>query len=198
MNPKNRFFKPNSFHRSLAVCFTFFLLGLLNPGFGQEDLLKPVGQIDLGGILGEEKKVTVRLLSETDEALNVEVKYEGFREADEYVVRGAILNKDKKAMKEIPAVKRTISKGSGSTDLGFRLNLSSGQNFDQAYLGSGFVKIMIYDKSEEDGIIEIPGVETILLSGDSYLFDYQKDWRVGGSAGMVIPVTLTPIGKAGN
>jgi hypothetical protein len=181
-----------------------FLLGCMTTLFvfnyaaAQDDLLKKVGGLDLGGIFEDEMKAVARLLSETDELLNIEVKYEGFTEASQYIIRGEILNSKKKGIKEITAVKRSASKGSGSVDLGFRLKLDSNKSYEQAYLESAFLKITIYDAEEEDGIIEIPGVETILLSGNTYLFEYQKKWRVGGSSKMVIPVSLTPIGKAKN
>lgn len=181
---------------SVALIASFLLIS--QPTRAQEDLLKPVGGLDLGGIFEDEMKAVARLLSETDELLNIEVIYEGFTDASQYIIRGEILNSKKKSIKEIPAAKRKASKGSGSIDLGFRLKLDSNKSYEQAYLESAFLRIIIYDAEEEDGIIEIPGVETILLSGNTYLFEYQKKWRVGGSSKMIIPVSLTPIGKAKN
>ncbi len=183
---------------SLTSCFGICFLLSIPTISAQDDILKPVGNLDLGDLFGEEMKAAARLLSETDETLNIELKYEGFVEADEYIIRGEILNAEKKPMKEFMAVKRTAGKGSGSVDLGFQLKLPPGKNYKQAYISSGFLKITIYDKKEDDEVIEIPGVEFISFSGNNYLFEYQKKWRIGGSESMKIPVTLTPIGKAKN
>jgi len=186
-------------HRRALLLLLGIVSLLSQPLLAQDDVLKPVGGLDLGDIFGEEtKKTTARELSQTDETLNIAIEYQGFTEADQYIIRGEVLNSDKKAIKEIPPVKRPASKGSGSVDLGFQLKVDAGNSYDQAYLTSAFVKISIYDAKEDDDIIEIPGVETIILSGNSYTFECEKKWRIGGNADMVIPVTLTPIGKAKN
>lgn len=201
MHTGRNFMKNIGLHRRALLLLLGIVSLLSQPLLAQDDVLKPVGGLDLGDIFGEEtKKATARQLSQTDETLNIAIEYQGFTEADQYIIRGEVLNSDKKAIKEIPPVKRPASKGSGSVDLGFQLKVDAGSSFDQAYLNSAFVKISIYNaKAEENGdVFELPGGETVIMSGNSYTFECEKKWRIGGNADMVIPVTLTPIGKAKN
>lgn len=177
------------------ICSIIAFLLIAQTSWAQ-DYIEPEGASALNNLLGDGPQAVIRVLSETDEALNIEVKYEGFSGASEYILRGYILDGKKKPMKEFPAVKRTVGKGEGNIDLGFRLQLQSGKSYKDAYLASQFIGVFIYDAKEEDDLIEIPGSLPILFSGSSFNFKHDKQWRVGGDESMVIKVNLTPTGKA--
>ena len=167
-----------------------------------QDYIEPEGGSGLDNLFGDGPTVLIRVLSQTDETLNIEVKYENFTEAAEYIIRGQILNSRKKSIKEFKPAKRKIGKGDGSIDLSFQMTVLSDKTYKEPYLSSSLIKIMIYDAKDDDDVIEIPGSEPIILSGTSHNFKVEKKWRVGGGSGvletMVIPITLTPIGKAKN
>ncbi len=179
----------NNFFSKLILIFLFSNM-FFQSGSAQEVILKPVE--GLGGLFSDIKITKVRMLSETEEALNVEVSYEIDNDT-KYVLQGAILNSRKSRIKEIESSKEEVKNKKGVLDLSFNFksNLSRSK-YNQPYLDSRYVRIT-FTEAGDDFFDDLPGDIGSAL-GESFDFEYKKKWRVGG--GMVIDVPIKPIGKA--
>lgn len=175
------------FHLSIFVC-------------GQEILLEPV---ESGLSLFSDISVSkVRLLSETEETLNLEMSYE-IKNDKSYIVASQVLTPTRVLLNEVTTQRQKLSRQSGTLDLRFDLkpNLNL-RKYDKPYLDSRYIKIIFSETSENDDswsdILDVFGEDNPLgdALGEAFLFKHNRQWRIGGGSGMVIKVPITPIGNA--
>lgn len=179
--------------RGILFLAMFLTIGVI--GQTEDALLQPADNNTLSSFLGEAEVNKVRILSETDESLNIEVSFKGF-EDKEHVVKAKILNHRKKAIKGINVAERKLAKGVTTLDFHFQFKKSQLIRATTPYLKSKYLQISL--SSEDDPLNSLTSDFDLDLglSGSSFLFHCKKDWRVGGNEQMIISVHLKPIGKA--
>ena len=146
----------------------------------------------ISGILGGSKKGVsdVRLISDTEQNVAIEVDYKGFEA--KYKVKGYVLNKLKKPVAEIVCEEKTLSKPDGTIDLKFQFKQGK-TKFTNSSLETHFISIAF---SKGDGLLSGLDLGDDTIFGDAYIYKLNKKWRVSGSESMVITVKLTPFKSA--
>ena len=180
----------------LLVLFTFLAITSL----AQEDILTPV---ETGlGIFSDITIAKVRLLSQTEESLTIEVQYD-INDGKAYSCNGRILSKGKNTFSEIQSTTASINKSKGVFDMRFDLKKSGNKSkYSKPYIDSEYVKLILTEKGEDEDswgdILKSLGEDNPLEDalGEGFLFKHQMQWRIGGGKGMVIEVPITPIGKS--
>lgn len=179
-----------------ALCLSFICC-MSN---AQETLLQPV---ETGlGLFSDITISKVRLLSETEESMNLEVTYE-IEDDKTYAIAAQILSPRRVLLKEVVGSREKLSRKSGSVDLNFNLkpNLNKSK-YTKPYLEAGFVKIILSETNDDEDswsdILDVLGDDNPLSDalGESFLFKHEKQWRIGGGKGMIIQVPITPLGNA--
>lgn len=181
----------------LFMCFTLML-------HAQNDIIKPLSSGSVASLLADDKLTGVRILSSTEESLNIEISYEGYaEEGKRYAVSGSILDSKKQVIKELTAEPEELSRQAQAVDLHFKVSGTS--QSANPYLDSKYIAISVQSmdsESEEDSDL-LEDLSTLFGGSDSggmlstaTQFEYIKRWRIAGNVNMVIQATLTPIGKA--
>ncbi len=189
----------------LIVSMFFGTINLI----AQNDVIQPLSSGGVASLLADDKVENVRILSSSDETLNIEIRYSGYDAEDaRYVVSGAILDTKKQVIKEISADPAELAKRAEAVDLSFKV--SGSLQSANPYIESKYISVRIQkteNTSEKEGgllddLSKLFGSESESSTGvsglmsDAFLFSFAKTWRVAGNANMVITVNLTPIGKA--
>lgn len=174
----------------LSLCLNCFSQGVR----AQDNSLEPVEDASdaISGILGGSKKGVskVRLISDTEQGVSIEVDYKGFEE--KYKVKGSMLNKLKKPVVEIVCEEKTLSKPDGTIDLKFQFKQGK-TSFTNSSLETHFIALAF---SKSDGLLNGLDLGDDTIFGDVYVYKLNKKWRVSGSESMVITVKLTPFKSA--
>ncbi len=147
----------------------------------------------LSSFLGESKNriTSVRVVSDTEQGLKVEVSYAGFND-DEYKISGVIMNRIKQPLKQIRSEPQGLNSSRNPVELGFQFDASAfGAN--QPYLQSEYLQISIYKANDLLGNLNL---DVGGISGETFLYKHDKQWRVGGNERMVITVKLKPYKSA--
>lgn len=199
----NRLFPGLKHHILSGICLLMFIsLG------AQNDIIEPMSSGSVSSIFSDDKVKNIRVLSNSGELLNIEVRYEGYNEEGKrYTLKGVILDSKKQVIAAISADPVELSRNAEAADLSFRV--LSNQQASTPYIDSKYISLSIEKtdaaSSDEgdlfDDLTELFGSgseSTGLggLSGDKFMFEYNKTWRIAGNENMVISVNLTPIGKA--
>ena len=175
------------------IFLTLFLCFVLQSLWAQEESLEPVDDAAsvLSGILGGGKGVSdARLITDNEEAVTIEVDYNGFE--GNYKMKGFILNRVKKTVEEISCEPQALSKHDGTAELRFQLGKGS-DKYPNSVLETHFVAIVF---SKTDSILSGIDLGGDNILGETYLYKLNKRWRVGGNESMVITVKLTPFKSA--
>lgn len=175
-----------------GICIAIIMYCFIQPLQAQESL-EPVEDAAsaISAILGGNKGVSdVRLITDTEQSVTVEVDYKGF--VDKYQVKGFILNKLKKPVEEIVCETVTLSKSDGTADLKFQFKQGS-RSYTNSSLETHFLSIVF---SKADGLLSGIELGGQYVLGETYLYKLNKMWRVDGSESMVITVKLTPYKSA--
>ena len=147
----------------------------------------------LSSFLGENKDriTSVRVVSDTEQGLKVEVSYAGFDD-DKYKISGVIMNRIKQPLKQIRSEPQQLNNSRSSVELGFQFDASAfGAN--RPYLQSEFLQLSIYKANDLLGNLDL---DVGGFSGETFLYKHSKQWRIGGNERMVITVKLTPYQSA--
>lgn len=178
--------------------FVLFLSGIAR--LPAQDIELPPVSSGLG-LFSELSITKVRLLSETEERLNLEVAYEIGNDKT-YRIQGQILNARRTPMKAVGSTQSEVSGANGVVDLSFELRPNLDRTtHTEPYVRSGFVKILFVETSaDEDSWGDILGTDNPLgeALGEHALYRYDKEWRIGGSNAMIIEVPIRAVGKAVN
>lgn len=177
------------------LCITLFVIyGIVIRS--QDDIVKPINT----PLFGDSKVEDIRVISSESENLLIEVRF-GDLEDKDYVVKANLLNKYKKVLKSFSCEAQTVSSGSGTVDLQFQPNNKIKSNSPTAK--SNFIKIKLAEKDDDSIFSDLEdlvggGSDNPLddMFSESFLFKYEKDWRVKGSKSMMVKVSFKPIGSA--
>ena len=175
------------------ICIALCLYCVFQPLQAQDNSLEPVQDAasTISAILGGDKGVSdVRLIADTEQGASVEVDYKGFE--GEYKVNGYILNKLKKPVDDIVCEAQTLTKSDGTVELKFEFRQANG-HYTSSSLETQFLSIIFSKSDGLLGAIDLGGQYSL---GETYLYKFNKTWRVGGSESMVITVKLTPFKSA--
>jgi len=167
----------------------FYFCCLFQSLQAQDNSLEPVQDAasTISAILGGDKGLSeVRLISDTEQGVTVEVDYKGFE--GNYQVKGTILNKLKQRVDDIVCEGQTLAKADGTAELKFQFK-KSGANYTDSSLETHFLSVTF---SKTDGLLSGIDLGSQYTLGETYLYKLNKIWRVGGSESMVITVKLTP------
>lgn len=160
----------------------------------QDNELEPVDDTAdlLGGILGGNAKgiSKVKVISDTEQSISIEVDLKGFD--DKHKIKGEILNKVKKPIKEIVSEVKVLPKSDGSVEVKFQFKQSS-VNYTNSFLESNFLSLTI---SKSDGVLGDLDLGGENIFGTTYLYKLKKNWRVTGSESIVIVVKPIPFKSA--
>jgi hypothetical protein len=179
----------------IRIIFVFLCLySIAHAVLAQENSLEAVEDPSdaISGILGGEKKgvTDVRLISDTEQAVSIEIDYKGFEEKSK--VKGYLLNKMKKPVAEIVGEEKVLSKGDGTVDMKFQFKQGNG-NYTNTSLETHFISLSF---TKSDGLLSGLDLGDDAIFGDVYVYKLNKRWRVSGSEAMVITVKLTPFKSA--
>ena len=176
--------------------------------YPQDIIIKPESSDNFLSMLKDSKVESIRIITTDEELLNIEVRCKSIEDGkNEIVVSGIIMDNRKKNIKAIICNPETISKGSSSVDLSFKIsNIGEG---NAPFVNSGYIKVIVSENEKDadgesilDDLSSLFGNESETglegLTAESYLFKYNKEWRVPGNKDMIITISFQPIGKAVN
>jgi len=192
---------------ALLIFFGLFLA--IQELSSQDIILKPESSDNILSMLKDSKVENIRIMSSDEEVMNIEVRYKASGDDDtQIVVSGMVLDHRKQDVNAIVCDPETMSKGANSVDLSFRAT-NLGDN-SSPFLESKYIKVIVAKKendTDEAGSI-LDDISSLFgdgsdsgldgLTSESYLFKYEKEWRIPGNKDMIITVSFTPIGKAIN
>lgn len=170
----------------------FVLFFLFSPLLSAQDELQAVEDETsaLRSLLGspDNSVTSVKLISDAEQNLTVNVNYKGFS-GKKFQIKGSILNRSKKPLKEVDAIEKELPTHGSSIDLTFTFKARSG--YKSSYINSNYLLLTISEAGNAlSGLDKLLG--TVSLSGEDYLYHLNKKWRVGGSESMLITVKLIP------
>lgn len=140
----------------------------------------------------------IEMLAESSEHLILSIDYNASTE-DNYLIKGVVLDQDKKINFDMQSEVRELSSQGGTVDLYFTFDKVSKTKYLKPRVLSEYIKIYIAKGKEVDFDNLINKKNALAKVEEAfaikYVYKYEKQWRCIGCA-MQIEVTLKPIGKA--
>ena len=203
-------FNANIMKKIVSTSILFFGLFLTLQVLSSQDIiLKPETSDNILSMLKDSKVENIRIMSSDEEVMNIEVRYKASGDDEsQIIVSGIVMDERKQEIKAIVCDPETMSRGANSVDLSFRAT-NLGDN-SSPFLNSKYIKVFVAKKEKDtddagsllDDLSSLfgDGSDSGLegLTSESYLFKYDKEWRIPGNKDMIITVSFTPIGKAIN
>jgi len=180
----------------ILLCCCFFCLDVIH---GQDDELQAVDDPSstISALLGSNTNSIekVRLISETERAVSIEVSFNGFDDK-KYKIKGTVLSRTKRPLKEVETVIKDLPGNSSSVEMRFNFKQSSSKAYSTPSIESRYLSLNIYDAKDSFGDLDLGGVNVF---GNSFLYKLSKKWRISGSgsnANIIVEVKLTPYKSA--
>ncbi len=137
----------------------------------------------------------VETIGNSEKELTLSIQYQGFTDK-KYKIKAQVLNKLSKPMPEIQSVSMDLMKGANSIDITLVFKENS-RAYQSTNLVSDFVLLNIYEAGGLLGGLS-ESFDDLTISGKSFKYKLSKNWRVKGSANMLVKAKLLPVGIAKN
>ena len=184
-------------NKVLILLLTMFFNGFCL--FAQDDELELLDDpaSSISALIGSDKNTIkkVRLISESERTLSIEVSYKGFDDKN-YKIKGMILSSTKKPLKEVEAVIKDLPQNSSTIEMRFDFKQNSIKTYTTPYIGSRYLSLNIYDTNDSLGDLDLGGVNVF---GNNFTYKLDKKWRISGggsNTNIVVKVKLVPYKSA--